>query len=227
MQVLVIDDHEIVWGGMRALLERLAQQLDPGREFRFSACRDVAQAEGVVGTTFDLILLDYHLPDLSGTQALRQVQALFEGTPVVLVSGESDPRRIREVIELGAAGFVPKSVSEREMQAALQVVLARGVYLPPMALLEAEAEPVALDDVLAPENLEEFLSAELSPRQRQVLSLALRGTPNKVIGRKLGIAEGTVKLHLAMVYRALGVRNRTEAMYRVLSADATQVIERL
>ena len=67
----------------------------------------------------------------------------------------------------------------------------------------------------------------LSPRQREVFQRALRGKPNKVIARELGIAEGTVKVHLAMVFRALGVRNRTEAMYRMLSADAAAAVARL
>jgi len=227
MRVLVVDDHEILWTGMRSMLERLVRQLDPACPLEFVACRDVAQAKAMAGTVFDLVLLDYHLPDISGLEALREVRSTFEGAPVVVVSGESDPRRIREVIEHSASGFIPKTTSEREMQAALQLVLARGVYLPPIALMEAEPEPAAHDDALLPEHLEDFLKAELSPRQRQVLSLALRGTPNKLIARKLNIAEGTVKVHLAMVYRALGVRNRTEAMYRVLSADAAQAIERL
>ncbi len=69
--------------------------------------------------------------------------------------------------------------------------------------------------------------ATLSPRQREVFSRALRGKPNKIIARELGIAEGTVKVHLAMVFRALGVRNRTEAMYRVLSADTAAAVTRL
>ena len=65
------------------------------------------------------------------------------------------------------------------------------------------------------------------PSQREVFARALRGKANKVIARELGIAEGTVKVHLAMVYKALGVRNRTEAMYRVLSADAAEAVARL
>jgi DNA-binding NarL/FixJ family response regulator len=227
VRVLAVDDHEILWAGMRAMLERLVRQLDPPGTLDFVACRDVAQAKALRGSAFDLVLLDYHLPDVSGPAALREIRATFEGAPVVVVSGESDPRRIREVIEQNAAGFIPKTTSEREMQAALQLVLACGVYLPPIALMEAQPESAVPDDTLLPEHLEEFLKVELSQRQRQVLSLALRGTPNKLIARKLGIAEGTVKVHLAMVYRALGVRNRTEAMYRVLSADAVQAIERL
>ena len=75
------------------------------------------------------------------------------------------------------------------------------------------------------EDLRAFLRSELSPRQRQVLSLAIQGLPNKSIARRLQIAEGTVKVHLSMVYRALGVRNRVGALCRVLQADATDALE--
>ena len=65
---------------------------------------------------------------------------------------------------------------------------------------------------------------DLTPRQRQVLKLALQGLPNKIIARQLTIAEGTVKVHLSMVYRALGVRNRVGALCRVLQADAVAAL---
>lgn len=227
MQVLVIDDHEIVWSGLRAMLERLARRLEPPAELAFHACRDLSALDGHAARPFTLILLDYHLPGVTGPDALARVRATFEGVPVVVISGDPTPRRVREVIECGAAGFIPKTMSDAEMQAALMLVLARGVYLPALALLDADPPANAADEVLAPESVEQFLEVELSPRQRQVLALALRGVPNKLIARQIGIAEGTVKLHLAMVYRALGVRNRTEAMYRVLSADAAKAIERL
>lgn len=225
MRVLVIDDHEILWPGMRAMLERLVFHLEPRSSLEFFACRRLDEAKAMRGV-FELILLDYHLPDVSGPEALREIRPVFESAPVVIVSGESDPRKIRQIIEQGAAGFIPKTTSEREMQAALQLVLAHGIYLPPIALVDVEPESTS-EDTLQAEQLENFLKVEVSPRQRQVLSLALRGMPNKLIARKLNIAEGTVKVHLAMVFRAMGVRNRTEAMYRVLSADAARAIERL
>jgi DNA-binding NarL/FixJ family response regulator len=106
--------------------------------------------------------------------------------------------------------------------------MAHGVYLPPVALLDALPAPEPADDAQLPNDaIAAFMAAELSPRQREVFARALRGKPNKVIARELGIAEGTVKVHLAMVFRALGVHNRTEAMYRVLSADAINAVGRL
>ncbi|MFO1286861.1 MAG: response regulator transcription factor [Rubrivivax sp.] len=225
MKVLLIDDHEIVWSGTHRLLERLAGELKPGEAFEFEAVRDVASALALPPQRFDLVLLDYHLPGLSGLEALAAVKGHFEATPVCMQSAETTPQRVRELIEHGAAGFVPKSYGLAEMEAALRVVLRHRIYLPAEFLVadaatrEEDAEAVSRDE------LQRFLRAELSPRQRQVLALAIRGMPAKLIARELGIAEGTVKVHLSMVYRALGARNRTDALCRVFEAKAAGELE--
>lgn len=226
MNVLLIDDHEIVWDGTRRMLERLAHEIDPTSPLRFHAVRDVGAACALDAHGVDLVLLDYHLPDLSGLAALRAVKAHFEATPVCMQSAETASPRVREVIEAGAAGFVPKSYRLDEIEAALRVVLRHRVYLPAEFLLSHEATraPVA-DATLAREELPHFLRTELSPRQRQVLALSIRGVPVKLIARQLGIAEGTVKVHLSMVYRALGARNRTDALCRVFEAQAAAALE--
>lgn len=225
MDVLLIDDHEIVWNGTRRLMERLSTEADPKLELGFEAVRDVAAATRLPPDNFDLVLLDYHLPDLSGVAALRAVKAHFPLTPVCMQSGESTPQRVREVIEAGAAGYVPKSYGLQDMEAALRVVLQHRVYLPAEFLLEDQATREKLPDEVRQEDLASFIRAELSPRQRQVLALAIRGTPIKLISRQLSIAEGTVKVHLSMVYRALGARNRTDALCRVLGAKAAMALD--
>ncbi len=225
MHVLLIDDHEIVWNGTRRLIERVAAELDPGAPFAFEAVRDVDAACRLPALGFDLVLLDYHLPGLSGVAALRAVKAHFETTPVCMQSAENTPQRVREVIEAGAAGFIPKSYRLEEMEAAVRVVLRHRVYLPAEFLLADAATRESIPDELPPEDLARFLKVELSPRQRQVLALAIRGTPVKLIARQLSIAEGTVKVHLSMVYRALGARNRTDALCRVFGAQAASALE--
>jgi DNA-binding NarL/FixJ family response regulator len=225
MEVLLIDDHEIVWNGTRRLMERVAAEVDPTAVLGFEAVRDVAAAQLLPADGFDLVLLDYHLPGLSGVAALRAVKAHFELTPVCMQSGENTPQRVREVIEAGAAGFIPKSYGLKDMEAALRVVLQHRVYLPAEFLLDDQITREKLPDEVGQEDLAGFIRAELSPRQRQVLALAIRGTPIKLIARKLSIAEGTVKVHLSMVYRALGARNRTDALCRVLGAHAATALD--
>ena len=162
---------------------------------------------------------------LSGVAALKAVKAHFEATPVCMQSAESSPQRVREVIEAGAAGFIPKSYRLEDMEAALRVVLRHRIYLPAEFVLADDVTRAREPDELPREDLAGFLRVELSPRQRQVLALAMRGMPVKLIARQLQIAEGTVKVHLSMVYRALGARNRTDAMCRVFDAQAAWALE--
>lgn len=225
MKVLLVDDHEIVWNGTRLLLERMAAEIEPGRPFHFEAVRDAEQACQLDPVGVDLLLLDYHLPQLSGLAALKAVKAHFEATPVCMQSAESSPQRVREVIEAGAAGFIPKSYRLEDMEAALRVVLRHKIYLPAEFVLADDVTRAREPDELPREDLAGFLRVELSPRQREVLALAMRGMPVKLIARQLQIAEGTVKVHLSMVYRALGARNRTDAMCRVFDAQAAWALE--
>jgi two-component system, NarL family, nitrate/nitrite response regulator NarL len=225
MNVLLIDDHEIVWGGTRRLMECAAREIDPYTPLGFEATRTVAGACRLPALGFDLVLLDYHLPDQTGVAALSTIKEHFESAPVCIMSAEADPYRVREVIEAGAAGFIPKSYRLDEMQAALQVVLRHRIYLPAEFVLVDQATRADGVDAIARDELSRFVKTELSPRQRQVLALAIRGTPVKLIARELGIAEGTVKVHLSMVYRALGARNRTDALCRVFEAQAVAALE--
>ena len=225
MRVLLIDDHEIVWSGTQRMLARLAREVAPGASFGFEAVRSVAEAVRLPAEGVDLVLLDYHLPGLAGLEALAAVKAHFESTPVCLQSAESDPARVRALIEAGAAGFVPKSYSLDEMEAALRVVLRHRTYLPAEFVLAEDSTRSRESDELKSDELAQFIDNEMSPRQRQVLALAVQGLPTKLIARRLGIAEGTVKVHLSMVYRAMGVRNRTDALCRVFRSQAAAALD--
>jgi len=224
MNVLLIDDHEIVWNGTRRLIERVAAEVRPEGLGRFEAVRDIDAAMAFDAGDFDLILLDYHLPGVSGEAALASVRHHYPTTPVCMLSAETTPRKVKDVIEAGAAGFIPKAYGIDEMEAALRVVLRHRVYLPADLVLSEDVARPRDSDEMSPEELARFLGTELSPRQRQVLALAVRGLPGKLIARELNIAEGTVKVHLSMVYKALGARNRTDALYRVFEAQAANVL---
>lgn len=231
MRVLLIDDHELVWNGTRRLIDGLVASLPPDPtgdtpQLDFRAVRDVEAACALPNPHADFVLLDYHLPGLSGLSALRRIQTVFEEAVVCIVSGETGRRQILEVLEAGAAGFIPKSYGESEMADALRLVLRQKVYAPAEFLLAEDVVRGAEADEVSSDDIEDFLRTELSGRQRQVLSLALSGMPNKVIARQLNIAEGTVKVHLSMVYRALGVKNRVGAMCRVLQAKAAGALDR-
>jgi DNA-binding NarL/FixJ family response regulator len=122
---------------------------------------------------------------------------------------------MKDLLSIGVQGFIPKAYSPDVMLSAVRLVLSGGVYVPPM-MLDESGEVAKSPPVVSPQNdaasLEERLRQLLTDRQIDVLWLLSQGKPNKVIARDLGISEGTVKIHLAAIFRALNVRNRVEAV---------------
>jgi DNA-binding NarL/FixJ family response regulator len=204
MHILIVDDHPLFREGLKTLLSAL----DPA--VRISDAGSVAEAVSLSATDSpDLILLDMNLPGASRLDALRQVKAAHEGASVVVVSGDEDPALIRNAVDEGAAGYIPKTTDAALTIQALRLVLANGIYLPRAALS-------AGGDVRSPAvSSHAGGPPDFSGRQLAVLKCLLQGKANKVIARELDIAEGTVKAHLWAIYQALGVNSRAQAMYRV------------
>jgi DNA-binding NarL/FixJ family response regulator len=196
VKALVADDHPLV----RDALARTLAELEAGVEVVGVADFGAALAALQAGP-FDLALVDWQMPGMDGTQGLQRLRAAAPTVPLVVASGHDDAVTIRAALAAGAAGFIPKSERTEVLLQALRLVRAGGVYVP-ARLLEAAAEP-------APPP-----GADLTPCQPDALVCLMRGEPNKLIARELGLTEGTVKIHIAAILRALQVRNRTEAVVR-------------
>lgn len=208
VNILLVDDHALFRGGLRFLLA----SLDAGLEL--DECGDCAKAlERAAARSYDLVLLDLKMPGLNGLDALAALREAVPEVPVVVVSGEDDPRVVRAAIESGAMGFIPKTSSPEVLIQALRLVLAHGVYLPPAVLDAPMYAPTRALPPAAQTEADVAARLGLTPRQMDVLCCVIRGNPNKVIARELSISEGTVKAHLSSVMHALGARNRTEAVY--------------
>ena len=200
LRVLLVDDHALFRRGLHLMLLELVEAVEV---FEAESC---AAAVAMQGEHYDIVLLDLNLPDTKGMDGLNRIRAAFETSAVLVISADESSAVIREAVECGAAGFVPKSAKPAVMLSALRLVLANGIYLPLQVLNDAPTTaPVAVQDKAS--------LAGLTERQMEVLRLALKGAPNKVIARKLEVAEGTVKAHLSTAYRLLNVHNRTEALY--------------
>ena len=197
MKVLIADDHPLV----RDALARTVLQLRPQAQPLHAASHDEALA-CLVAEQPPLALVDLHMPGMDGTLALRRLRAASPTTRLLVVSGDDDPAVMRAALAAGAAGFVPKSEPPERLEQALALVLAGGTWLPSQALADfrAGAAPSRADP------------GALTPRQTDVLHGLMRGLPNKLIARELGLTEGTVKIHIAAILRALQARNRTEAV---------------
>lgn len=202
MKVLIADDHPLV----RDALARTVRELDAAARVEQAGTFDqlLDLALSTAEDMADLALIDLNMPGMNGVVGLRRLRERLPTLPVVVASGQDDTATIRAVLAAGAAGFIPKSERPEVLVNALRLVLAGGVYVP-VRSLEAGAE-VALSRAEA--------AALLTSRQRDVLRGLSRGQPNKLIARDLGLSEGTVKVHIAAILRALHARNRTEALVR-------------
>lgn len=197
MRVLIADDHQLFRDGLREVLRQFDDQVD------IVEAGDFDQAVAAVSDGLDLVLLDLTMPGDTWENGVQRVAtALSDGCRLIILSASDDPRQIRQSVALGAAGFIPKTASSRVMVSALRLVMEGGVYLPQSILAIAVEPPQSAD----------CTGGSLTPRQRDVLAVLSQGKSNKEIARVLDIAEGTVKLHVTAILKALGVNSRTRAV---------------
>lgn len=213
MKILMVDDHVMFLQGMRNLLGVLAPEHQVDTAADFATALQLAQL-----TSYDLLLLDWHLADRDGDDSMARLREAGCTARVVILSGDHNRALVERSVELGAAGFIPKTYSSEMMLSALTQVLDGRIFLPAEGarVAAAPSEAARADDAA------QARLAGLTTRQLEVYRAAARGLPNKLIARELGIAEATVKTHLTAVYAALGVRNRTEAAYQA-SRDGIRI----
>lgn len=200
MRALVIDDHPLVHEIMPAVLRKALGEVAVATEATLEA--GLSRAAGSVQP--DLVLLDLGLPGCDGLDAVSRFRGKFPKLPLVVLSGTCDRSSILAALEAGAVGYIPKTSKPDVMIAALKVVAAGGIYVPPEAL-EEPVEKVATRRRRAAE-------LDLTERQKDVLRLILKGYNNERIAAELAIAPNTVKQHAHAVFTALGVSSRAEAM---------------
>ena len=213
MKILVVDDHPLIREAMRTVLK----QLDAGMQVFEAGNCDEALAIAERESDLALVLLDLRMPGTSGLDGLATLREKHPAVPVVVLSASEDRNEVMHALDLGAMGFIPKSQPSRVMIGALKLVLAGGVYLPAEVMSQPAATPSVAQSEAQYETNPPPTPAELglTPRQTEVLSLLVQGKPNKVICRDLNLAEGTVKIHVAAILKALGVMNRTQAVVAV------------
>jgi len=198
MKVLVIDDHPLILDALSQLLP----QLTPGTEV--CVARDRAEAEARLDDDpgIALVLLDLALPGTRGLDFLADLQLDYPGVPVVVLSATHDRATVTAALAAGARGFIPKTANVTALLGALEQVVGGGIYLTSDLTAGLEADGVHL----SPSEL------GLTVRQADVLKLLVQGKPNKLICRDLRLSEGTVKVHVSAILKALRVHSRTQAV---------------
>jgi len=204
MKILVVDDHALVRQGLTALLA--------GREAQAEVFHAGGLAEALASVEahrdLDAVLLDLKLPDGDGMSAIGEIGRRRPELPVMILSSSEDPDDVRQALDRGALGYVPKSATPETLISAVRMVLDGGIYVPPLMLDPQAAQKPALTGPVA----------DLTPRQVEVLIALARGLANKEIGLKFGLSEKTVKAHVGAIFRTLGVANRTQAASAAMAA---------
>ena len=207
MKYLIVDDHALIAGALSLMLE----DRDPEAEVHTAATArealDLVNREGDA----DLLILDLSMPDVTGTELMEEIVRMQPMLKILVVSGLADQESIMRVLQLGAAGFVPKSLDTEMLGNAIDFVLKGGVFIPSKLLTESQRVGFFTRTAAHLKSSAEE-PVHLTERQKDVLALLAQGAPIKRICRELDLSEGTVKTHVAAIYRAFGASNRTEAL---------------
>jgi len=190
---LIADDHPMV---RDALSTALAQAF---RDSALALAGSLAEVQAALERQpeTDALLLDLDMPGMDGLTGLALLRSGWPTVPIIVVSAARDASVARRTYDLGASAYVDKSASLEEIAATVRAVLDGEILAPP---------PAEAADSFAQR------AAQLTPQQWRVLALMVQGDQNKQIAYKLGVGEATVKAHVTVILRKLGVRSRTQAV---------------
>lgn len=207
MKFLLVDDHALYRQGLLLLLTRI-----PGEHVFLEAenC-DAAVRLLYEHADIDVILLDLALPGMSGLDGLHRLRTLCPDTPIALVSANENAQLIRQSLQHGAHGFIPKSLNPNAMLAAVQVILSGGTFAPAQSVFVHETTSAS--------------PASLTARQLEVLQLLVKQLSNKEIATALGMRVNTVRVHVAAILKALSVENRSEAALAAMTLGLVPNVE--
>ncbi len=211
LRVLIADDHPLVRQAMRLAFT------DQGSEYEFIEADGLGPAlELLAANETDLMLIDLGMPGMAGADSLRALRESYPATKIAVLTGQEDRGTILGCLNAGVHGYILKASPIDEIMQAIESILAGNVYVTPSLARFGPFHPAPQDN---PEAIQRSAPApqclaqppQLTKRQAEVLRLLRQGEPTKQIARRLNLGIGTVKIHLAAVFRTLNARNRTEA----------------
>ena len=200
MRILLADDQDLVRDSLVTLITAYA----PGSEVTDVCSLDAALGMLKRGTRYDVAILDLQMPGMNGLEGLRKIITGWPGLPVALMSGAARESEVEEALDMGAKGYIPKSMAGKALVRAIELILAGEVFLPSTALRTS------------PGVREAERNSGLTDRESQVLKQLREGLSNKEIAHRLEINVATVKLHMRSMSKKLEARNRTELVLKAI-----------
>lgn len=197
-RILIVEDHALV----REAMAQTLRHLEPGVECVEASTADDALQRLGEGSDWDLAVIDLMLPDMNGFSLLAVMAKRFPDIPAIVVSALDDQASVQRAMKAGASGFVPKASSGSELLAAIRIVLDGGIVVPAGAGQDGDRKPgVGLNERFG-----------LTAAQMRVLDLLTQGKTNKEIADLLGLSEGTIKVHVSAIFKAMKVSSRAQAL---------------
>lgn len=201
VRILLVDDHPMMRRGLRDLLA-MEDDMNPVGE----AAGGLEAIRMAVELEPDLILLDLNMPGMDGLETLRQMRDQQIDARIIMFTVSDDQSDVLEALRHGADGYLLKDMDPDALVEHVRLAARGKLALSPeltMVLAEAIRE--------RPKTQSQVQAANLTKREKDVLKLITKGLSNKMIARRLDIAEGTVKVHVKRLLSKLGMRSRTEA----------------
>ncbi|WP_262269891.1 LuxR C-terminal-related transcriptional regulator [Microvirga yunnanensis] len=203
---LTADDDEFFRAGLRTILAKHLGFPEVIETSSFDEALELLAARNDVA----LALFDLQMPGMDSPGSLRTVREFFPETRVVMISASTSREDVLMALDAGAHGYIAKGLSMTKMACALGTILEGNIYIPP-STSEIPSDPAARFVLQDRAERKDGDISLLTPRQRQVLELLVRGKSNKEIARMLNLSDGTVKVHMAALFKNLGVNSRAAA----------------
>jgi DNA-binding NarL/FixJ family response regulator len=219
MKILIADDHKLFLKGLEFILEENISKPE------IVAAEDYTEIFRILEQQpdFDLIITDLAMPGANWLSAIQKIHEMLPETPIIIISAVFDREILQKTLDIGVAGYIPKTASNNLIISAINLVLAGGVYIPHELLYstpqqqkndEQQKEYVAPLKALEKmtENTVSTTQKGLTERQIEIVKCIAEGLSNKQIAYKLNLKEGTVKVHITIILKVLNVKNRTSAI---------------
>ena len=207
IRVILIDDHQLMRAGVRLMIEAA-----PDVEVVGEAAKAQEGLELIATCECDLVVADFNLPDYEAPWLLTQLRKRQLSVPLLMLSQYTEGEKIRQIMSLGASGYVVKTATREEFLTAVQVVASGGIYVHPAVASALLSQPATQSPLL-------------SSREFAILQLLMEGLSNPAIAGRLHVALATVKADMQNLFVKLGVKDRTRLVATALARGLIRLPE--